>query len=227
MKLVKVKFTIEYIVASVRSSIELLREIGNKDITTDIAKEILSENLERFFEFYKTDTNALHNMLSEIRSTDNLKELVKSTISQPLDLFANDFPYYLENGYISFEIVDLKIVKSGDYVLIPSVQWGLASLQTLNHLRKLGNLLNESEKTEKSKEIFNAIFTGYIENHEMFLEELTSLYPTEINKTELYTFTSNTFEQIIGSNEIQGNHHNYLLGGIKSKCWTLDKFKVS
>ena len=230
MKIVKLKFTTQYIVASVKSSIELFGELQNKDIPREVVTTFLTERINKNLDLYKNDIDSLQETLSEIRNNEKLKELAKTTVSQlsqSIDNFSDNFQYYLENGYLSFEIVEIKTIKSGDYVVLPSIQWGLASLQALEYQRNQSNLLSDLENSEKSKEIFNKIFTEYMNNHDVFLSELNKTFPTDDDKSELNKFITNTFEQLLISTEIKGNLLYYILNGIKTKCWTLDKFKFS
>lgn len=230
MKIVKLKFTTQYIVASVKSSIELFGELQNKDIPREVVTTFLTETINKNLNLYKNDIDSLEETLSEIRNNEKLKALTKTTVSQlsqSIDNFSDNFQYYLENGYLSFEIVEIKTIKSGDYVVLPSIQWGLASLQALEYQRNQNNLLSDIEKSENSKEIFNKIFTEYVNNHDVFLSELDKVFPTDDEKSELNKFITNTFEKLLDSKEIKGNLHNFILNGIKTKCWTLDKFKFS
>ena len=230
MKIVKLKFTTQYIVASVKSSIELFGELQNKDIPREVVTTFLTETINKNLNLYINDIDSLEETLSEIRNNEKLKALTKTTVSQlsqSIDNFSDNFQYYLENGYLSFEIVEIKTIKSGDYVVLPSIQWGLASLQALEYQRNQNNLLSDIEKSENSKEIFNKIFTEYVNNHDVFLSELDKVFPTDDEKSELNKFITNTFEKLLDSKEIKGNLHNFILNGIKTKCWTLDKFKYS
>jgi hypothetical protein len=230
MKTVKVIYTLEYIVASVKTQALFLKDLSGDGILFDDAIRILSEKVDHHLEIYKSDKDALNSMILKINENDELKKLAKSVLNHPMDMLIKDnnlikdVEKYFTKGVITFEIAELSSIRLGDYFLLPNLKWVFALL--LTNLEKI-NLSVSNEVKSKLKDLSHnkssddtlEVFSFYIDNHDKFIEDINNTFPTKSDKDLLHELSMLFFQHEIN----EKNSTRNILNGLINNIYVINK----
>lgn len=223
MKLIKLKYSDSYLVASAVASMEIFDRMESEGLPRDEVESYLEDRTKELVKQYEGNRDYFLKKVEEIKGNSGFMDLIRNIQSNPFDAFASDVLGYIKEKILSFSTTDvdpnsgtLKNVHQGDFVLIPTEEFALASYKATMELQKDGKEYGDEEWHQNFNQLVHQYSESYLSDQKFFLKEFSEMVP-EGKHEDLSRLANHWLSSAIESAEKNKMLRSFVLSGLEKK----------
>lgn len=230
MKFIKLKFSDYYLVASAVAGIEIMQKMESAGLPKNQVETYLDVRLNELINQYKQDSSLYKKQVDEIKGNTGLMNLVKTLVkSNSIDAYVSNVLKFLKDGVLTVVVGEvnsetgkLERASFGDYLIMPTEEYALATYKTVLEIQNAGKNFAGNEFGERFNQLVHEYTKLYKSDQNFFLKEFSELVPPEKSQA-LSEFVNNTLSQAIEEAERSKNIQGFVLGGLENNFLRFQK----